>query len=405
MSENTNSSRKRDAGFLYHIFLKSELIEIIKNIQNIENLKDENDVIIHLIQDYAKKNNIQLYRHQLKNSQSIQDVIEYSPPISKFDKLEFDGNVQFLKLEKILSSIQYTNSIKKLPQHEIYGLLGVGMIHRFHTKILPVKFTLMCLSKMIVENDTPWISLNELKKYTLNSAKNFIEKYNLSSICNKFKVNTGFPIKQVLHKDLDNSYLSYARSSKRFAEQFVGRKLQKHKGIQMGGACFEMELIDAKTSTYDWDEKADNLNNKKFGKIYVTLSESGKEFVSYKNDLIDFIYNSKEIKPESIFSQKEREFYFKKILPKFKFENLFVEHLMKYELIEHTRQIKIGFEEMFLKFCKEEFPEMKVLLQENTIRIYSNTIMSRLMEFGVFTKDPKSKSGPYTRKYDIYDLT
>ena len=50
------------------------------------------------------------------------------------------------------------------------------------------------------------------------------------------------------------------------------------------------------------------------------LVQNGKEFVSYKNDLIDFIYNSKENEPDSIFSQQEREFYFKKILPEYKFE-------------------------------------------------------------------------------------
>ena len=45
------------------------------------------------------------------------------------------------------------------------------MIHRFHTKILPVKFSLLCLSKMIIEQESPWIDLNELKQYTLDSAK------------------------------------------------------------------------------------------------------------------------------------------------------------------------------------------------------------------------------------------
>ena len=103
--------------------------------------------------------------------------------------------------------------------------------------------------------------------------------------------------------------MSYARSSKRFTEQFVGRKLrikdpQKEHDVQMGGALFEMGLNQSLS------EIIDEKNNSK--KIYVTLSENGKEFVSYKNELIDFIYNVQANQPSSIFSQQEREFYFRK---------------------------------------------------------------------------------------------
>ena len=86
------------------------------------------------------------------------------------------------KLEKILARIESENFIKKLPQHEIYGKSNAGMMHRFHTKIFPVKFSLLCLAKMIVEQDTPWIDLNELKNYTLESAKVFVQKFDLSLI-------------------------------------------------------------------------------------------------------------------------------------------------------------------------------------------------------------------------------
>ena len=111
------------------------------------------------------------------------------------------------------------------------------MIHRFHTKIFPVKFSLMCLSRMIEEEDNPWISLTELKKHTLHWAKTFLEKFNSSPIENKFKINAGFPNQEPKLDVNEEDWLSYARSSKRFTEQFVGRKLQKHEGIQMGGAC------------------------------------------------------------------------------------------------------------------------------------------------------------------------
>ena len=55
-------------------------------------------------------------------------------------------------------------------------------------------------------------------------------------------------------------------------------------------------------------------------------------------------------------------------------------------------------------FYHSKFPNDDVLLQDNSVRIHSNTVMSRLMEFGVFAKDPKFKSGPYTRMEKIDNL-
>jgi hypothetical protein len=404
MSKNEKSTFSSNSGSMFHIFLESELIEMIKHIQKNENLKNEGEVITHLIQNYVKKNVMQQNQIKHEISKATFDESKYQSPIVSVGDLEFNGSIQFQKLEKILAQVTSENLIKKLPQHKIYGLSGVGMIHRFHTKIFPVKFSLMCLSRMIEEADNPWIGLTELKRYTLYSAKTFLEKFNSSPIKNKFKINAGFPNQEPKLDVNEEDWLSYARSSKRFTEQFVGRKLQKHEGIQMGGACFEMGLIEAKTTTFDEEEKMRGLRDTKFGKIIVTLSENGKEFVSYKNDLIDYIYNSRGSEPGSVFSQQEREFYFKKILPEYKFENDFVSYLMKHEQIEHTQEIKTWFKEKFLKYCNSEFPDVEITLKDNDVRMYSNTIMNRLMEFGVFVKDPKSKSGPYTRMKDMDNL-
>ena len=391
MSKNGPLTFNSNPGSMLQIFLELDIIEQIKQIQKNENLKDEREVIIRAIQNYSKKN-IDFYKPD-DSQYYFEDGISHTT---------FDGNIDMKKLENLFAQIKSENLIKKLPQHEIYGISGAAMIARFQTKILPVKFSLLCLSQMMIDQESPWIDLNELKQYTLDSAKIFIKKFYSSSIRNKLKVSGGFPIfKQNKFRSNEDSRLVYARSCKRFQEQFVGRKLhskelQMNDGVDMGGACFEMGLIKAKS------EISDELHN--FGKISVTLSSSGKEFVSYKNDLINFIYNDKENEPSSIFSQQETKFYFKKILPEFKFENIFVEHLMKTKQIEHTRNIKKWFKEEFLNFCKSEFSGKDIPLQANTVRIYSNTIMSRLMEFGVFTKDPTRKSGPYTRRQNLSDL-
>ena len=157
-----------------------------------------------------------------------------------------------------------------------------------------------------------------------------------------------------------------------------------------------MGLILAKVTNYD--------EKKNSGKIYVTLSESGKEFVSYKNRIIDFVYGHLQEEPSSIFTQQERGFYFRKILPEFKFENEFAEYLTGLERIKKTSDIKDDFTEQFGEWCKKEFSGRDVSLDPNTVRIYSNNIMNRLMEFGVFSKDPKSRSGPYTRIKSLNDM-
>ena len=377
---------------MVQIFLNSDILAQIKAIQNNENLKDEQEVIIRAIQNYSKKN----------NSDSPQQQNSFEDEISN---TTFDGHIEMEKIRNTLQHVASENLIKKLPQHEIYKMPDAGMIHRFHTKILPVKFSLMCLSKMIIEQESPWIDLNEFKEYALDSAKFFIKKFDSSSIQNNFKIHTGFPILKLNNFKSDNdSYLSYARSSKRFTEQFVGRKLrikdpQKEYDVQMGGALFEMGLIKAKS------EIVDESHNSK--KIYITLSENGKEFVSYKNELIDFIYNVQSNQPSSIFSQQEREFYFKKILPEFEFEHIFVKLLLEHKQIEHTSKIRDLFKKEFFIFCENKFDDVKFLntLQEEAVRIRSNTIMGRLMEFGIFTKEPKFKSGPYTRNHFVHNLS
>lgn len=391
MIENDQTKIKLNPGSMIQIFLESHLIEQIKQIQKNENLNDERDVIVHLIQNYFKKN-----------------VFDGIPPKEKknldFLQTPFDGKFEMQKLEKILARIESEDFIKKLPQHEIYGKSNSGMMHRFHTKIFPVKFSLLCLAKMIVDQDTPWIDLNELKNYTLESAKVFVRKFDSSLIKNKFRFKTGFPVLKLNDfKSQEDAYLTYARSSKRFTEQFVGRKLrmkepQKEHDVQMGGALFEMGLIKAKS------EIVDESHNSK--KIYITLSENGKEFVSYKNELIDFIYNVQSNQPSSIFSQQEREFYFKKILPEFEFEHIFVKLLLEHKQIEHTSKIRDLFKKEFFIFCENKFDDVKFLntLQEEAVRIRSNTIMGRLMEFGIFTKEPKFKSGPYTRMHNLRDF-
>ena len=80
--------------------------------------------------------------------------------------------------------------------------------------------------------------------------------------------------------------------------------------------------------------------------------------------------------------------------------------MLEHKQIEHTSKIRDLFKKEFFIFCENKFDDVKFLdtLQEEAVRIRSNTIMGRLMEFGIFTKEPKFKSGPYTRMHNLRDF-
>ena len=397
----STDSAKPKRGVMIDVFLEDAVEKQIKEIQKVENLKDERDVIYRAIQSYFEK---------VTKNEIISDGVKFE----KINKTSFDGTVDFSQLSGILKNIETNGLIERLPQSDIYGLDGAGIIWIFHNRLLPVKFSLLCLSQMIMEQNDPWIDLEDLKKYVQDSAKNFVDILdNFPDIENDFGVTTGFPRSfssiRNANKDLDvdKILLSRSRSKKRFSEQFVGRKLRL-KQIQnqrmlsesycIGGACFEMDLIHAKSVYKNNQEQNHDDSTKMKKKIVVTLNERGLKFVLLKNNLMDFVYGHSSTKPEKIFSDDEKNFYLNEILSRFEFENDFVSDLIKGGTIESSNYLKKVFEEKYLKFLKMKFPD-KALPEfkwsPDTFRIRALVIMARLIEFGIFKKQPGTKSGPY----------
>ena len=144
------------------VFLEDAVEKQIKEIQKVENLKDERDVIYRAIQSYFEK---------VTKNEIISDGVKFE----KTNKTSFDGTVDFSQLSGILKNIETNGLIERLPQSDIYGLDGAGIIWIFHNRLLPVKFSLLCLSQMIMEQNDPWIDLEDLKKYVQDSAKNFVD--------------------------------------------------------------------------------------------------------------------------------------------------------------------------------------------------------------------------------------
>jgi hypothetical protein len=397
----TTDGVKPKRGVMMDIFLEDSIEKQIKEIQKVENLKDERDVIYRAIQNYFEK---------VTKNEKISDGLRFE----KTNKTSFNGAVDYSQLSNVLKNIETDDLIKRLPQSDIYGLDSAGIIWIFHNRLLPVKFSLLCLSQMIMEQNDPWIDLDELKKYIQDSAENFVDRLNnFPDIENYFGVTTGFPRSfssmRNSEEDLDDEkiLLSHSRSKKRFSEQFVGRKLRlRHiqnqhmlsEGYNFGGACFEMDLIYAKT-IYENNPEQDHDNPIKMKtKIAVTLNERGLKFASLKNNLIDFIYGHSTIKPEKIFSDDEKNFYLNEILSRFEFENNFVRGLIKGGTIESSKYLKTVFEEKYMEFLKIKFPDKALpphMQSSVTFRIRALVIMARLIEFGIFKKKPGTKSGPY----------
>jgi hypothetical protein len=398
----TNGTKSK-RGVMIDIFLEDSVEKQVKEIQKFENLKDERDVIYHAIQSYFDK--------IIKNEKTSEGL-----KFEKTNETSFDGIVDYSQLSNVLKNIETDDLIKRLPQSDIYGLDSAGIIWIFHNRLLPVKFSLLCLSQMIMERNDPWIDLDELKKYVQDSAENFVDRLgNFSDIEDYFGVSTGFPRSfsslRNTSNDLDDEkiLLSYSRSKKRFSEQFVGRKLRLRQienqrmlseEYNLGGACFEMDLIHAKT-IYKNNSEQNHDNQTKIKmktKIVVTLNERGLKFASLKNNLIDFIYGHSSIKPETIFSYDEKNFYLNEILPRFEFENNFVKDLIKGGTIESSHYLKKTFEEKYRKFLKMKFPDQPLPESKwspDLFRIRAVGVMTRLIEFGIFKKQPGTKSGPY----------
>jgi hypothetical protein len=75
-----------------------------------------------------------------------------------------------------------------------------------------------------------------------------------------------------------------------------------------------------------------------------------------------------------------------------------VSELIKGGTVESSHLLKDIFEKMYMKFLKTKFPDRvnsDFKLASYGIRIRALVIMARLIEFGIFKKQPGTKSGPY----------
>lgn len=252
------------------------------------------------------------------------------------------------------------------------------LIWSFYNRLFPVKLIIYCLGTMLGK-ERSWVDLTDLQALSYNLAIKISEnlrKYEDEHESSRNqRLSTGLPtpeselnnVKKIREKRKIKDRINSSR--KRFMEQFIGRQIRlKDKNIKkFKGACFDLGLMAVNFS--------DNT-------VLVSLTQTGKEFALLENPILDMQ------KRNVSFSNAETDFILKKIIPKFKFENIIVnvilQNLKKEKL--SANEINEIFKEEKMKFLKEkgasieqieEYTEDKVITAERV------ATMSRLSELGL----------------------
>jgi hypothetical protein len=265
---------------------------------------------------------------------------------------------------------------KTIPQESEIEPQYNDLIWSFYNRFFPVKIVIYQLATMIAENGS-WIELTELQlnSYKLasrisKSLREYEEQYDLGR---NQKLSTGLPtpgtelvgIKRLKERRKMEDKIESGR--KRFMEQFVGKKIPQENYDEFKGACFDMGLMAVKF-----------LGNT----TLVNLTQTGKEFALLENPILDAQRN------DISFSKIETDFILKKIIPRFKLENIIVIrilHELRNEKLS-SEQINQIFREEKMKFLKvkemsiekiEEHTEDKIIVSERV------ATMGRLSELGL----------------------
>ena len=289
------------------------------------------------------------------------------------------------KMFTVFDSKQLTECIVPPPQ-VIYGPTQVGLIWGFHNRFFPVKFIISVLASLILQakderkiigTKHPWIEFETFNDKVKLEAINLVKILNEMKEQNKFQgVDPTVGFLATRDKFLRTPRLKKtARRSKRLAEekaneleetsknrfltQYVGRELKSKKGIRtVAGACFEMGLVKC---GYD-----PNTNNK----LYVTLTDLGKEFAVMDNPLVsaiqDHILNVElllttpassarsDLTIKNIFSKEESDFILKNIISKYELEEKVVNEFLKRKerlSVAEITEIFSQIQNMFIEEC------------------------------------------------------
>tara|TARA_B100001123_G_C15231489_1_gene995346 strand:+ start:13 stop:1347 length:1335 start_codon:yes stop_codon:yes gene_type:complete len=400
---------------------KDVIIQAIKNLHERTKAREKGSVVIETPIGYSSIMKSGFDFEKQKKEWWIENKKRCSSPKQIAVPREF--------IEPVLTDIEMeqdvkliTNDEKLSTQRQLYGNESIGIVRQFHNRILPVKLALMVLVEKINTEKNGWIELENLKKgfSTYTQQFKFLVENTLDDIENngidRYTVLT-FP--EQSHKVEDD--WKFERKQGRFAHYFVGKLVKKKENKfydtsdehYLTGALFEMGLIKAKRVVKKrWGRTMTGKSYKNIKNIiYVSPTKLGLDFLGLKNPLIDFFsrtdldkdgqISNYVFESRGIFSKEEQDFYIEKILPKFEFEYNFVKEMVSIGRFERSEEIKELFDRKYFEWMKLNYPQDYQELTKDDekrrsfVRMRSLSIMARLVELGIFVKEPGSKFGPY----------
>ena len=341
--------------------------EILEKIRKL--IDDKHYTSIHDFVGLAIENQIQL---DLSENELLpmNDAILFSEVKPAMKKpITFIGLDDF-DIPKI--QVKSANEIKtdRDIQFEVYGPGASGLIWIFQNRFFPVKVALQSLSKLISSEQSDFVEFDLWKTSAAEFALDVASK--LYRTDNKNEVNIGLPsakqkIESKFSKKRNKEILITQKleaSKKRFAEQFVGRIIQKDSKkdkIVFSGACFEMGLVTLQ------EDFGDPLNPK------ISLTKEGLEFLKLQNPVFEMLKRDDLNTSKNVFSNEERQFIKKNIISRFSLEEQIIDYILglgKQKISNNI--IKKKFLEFKGSYTKRIFKDEKAL--GSLIRKYEEKI-------------------------------
>ena len=205
-----------------------------------------------------------------------------------YDHMKMQGNYP--------NTVKYIKSLKISEPENVIGYDGYPLLSSNYRRFLPEKLVLITLAHLMESKKTTKVELKELRV----NAYDFLEEYGImitkyekqENIKRQNKMSTGFP-KKINAEESDKNIETEIRTK----DIMVGKTRTSR---VLGGRHFEGAL-SGMGLVYAFEEE---------GKIFVTLTETGKRFFLEENP----IFPSNDFSKGS-FTKKESEFIMKEIIP------------------------------------------------------------------------------------------
>ncbi len=298
------------------------------------NKKNDTGIIPDNDEEIKNDETTDSYKTNIKNSNKNDD-----------DEKSFEAYVRLCeKYEHVKEKIENIDIPKKLSKialpHDHHPLIS-----SFYSRFFPIKISVAVLAQLMVEGNEKTVKYDDFRKeaydvavYISNKIREYEERHGKKR---NEKKSTGLP-----YPITGSDAAKIASSKERFREHFVGMKEEswvkrqekpdenrKNMGMAyFDGALNAMELayveVTKNKQPPTWNKDLNEFTFEKEGKydFRIGLTEKGLKLYLYENEIFD--KNSKAYQ-DKIFSDKESDFIFEKIIGKFKLEKELVDNALE----------------------------------------------------------------------------